>query len=1023
MRKFSFASLVILATVACAFLLARDPAPVSDRLWEHRNLGKAFYENPDTHAQAVTELHAALLLDPSSVRERINYGLGLLRAGQTEAGIAELVRAQKQDPSLPYTWFNLGIAYKHAGDFTRAIEQFKGMLRLVPQEPVAHYNLAAVLRTQGNVQAAIPEFLEAARLNPQLAGPHFQLFGIYQRAGNQTPAARERQLFEEAKKRDTGAPIPEDMEWCLYAELYDPPDQRPSAASAPTRYEAKVTSRGWSLDAHLVAIDSEGVGRADLVIWSRDRVELLKRAVEPVKASGLEALKDIRSIAAGDFDNDGLTDLCVVTGSGAALYHNNKGVFAKISDLPGTAGATTALWLDFDHDYDLDLLLLGPQPALMRNNGNGKFENKTPDFPFVRGATLEAITTAVRSDTAARDVVVSYKDRPGVLYRDRLNGVFESSTIAVLPAGATGLEAQDFDRDGLIDLVSTKPQLLFLRNNGETFAKENEASSSAGSLRADFNGDNREDYASLAGNGNLNVFFNASSAEHWMTTHLEGVKNIKSAPDAAVEMKSGAFYEKRIYRGVPLAFALDGRAAADTIRITWPNGLIQNEVHQKAAALNIREAQRLSGSCPMIFTWNGHAFQFITDVLGVAPLGASSGDGNYFPVDHDEYIQIPGSALQAKNGRYQIHITEELHEVSYLDQIQLMAVDHPSTRDIYTNDKFKSPPYPEFRLFGAADKLAPLRATEDNGKDVTERLKKVDHTYPDAFLHNTSGVADLHTLNLDFGKVAPDNHAALVLNGWVDWADGSTFLGASQNGQGLIFPYLQVKDAAGKWKTVVQDMGIPSGKPKTIVVDLTGKFLSASREVRIVTNLCVYWDQIFLLPDARTPKTRMTHIDAQLASVNFRGFSQAVIDPTRQQPEKFLYDQVRPVSSWNPTPGLYTRYGDVLPLVRQADDRMVIMGSGDELALEFPASGLPSLPEGWTRDFLLLVDGWAKDADANTAFSQSVLPLPFHAMSAYPYKKAEHFPDDPTHAAYVRDYLTRPALRLIRSLAPARTTE
>src|SRR5581483_4846045 len=257
-------------------------------------------------------------------------------------------------------------------------------------------------------------------------------------------------------------------------------------------------------------------------------------------------------------------------------------------------------------------------------------------------------------------------------------------------------------------------------------------------------------------------------------------------------------------------------------------------------AFTIAEAQRLSGSCPMIFAWNGEAFQFITDVLGVAPLGASSGDGNYFPVNHNEYIQIPGPALKPDAGEYQIHITEELHEVSYLDQVQLIALDHPSSAKIYTNDKFKSPPYPEFRLFGTTEKIHPLHATDDRGNDVTSRLARQDHAYPDKLAHNTAGVAELHSLNLDFGKAAPENRAALVLNGWVDWADGSTFLGASQDGKGgLVFPYLQVKDASGKWRTVIQDMGIPSGKPKTIVVDLTGKFLSRSREVRIVTNLCV----------------------------------------------------------------------------------------------------------------------------------------------------------------------------------------
>jgi hypothetical protein len=38
-------------------------------------------------------------------------------------------------------------------------------------------------------------------------------------------------------------------------------------------------------------------------------------------------------------------------------------------------------------------------------------------------------------------------------------------------------------------------------------------------------------------------------------------------------------------------------------------------------------------------------------------------------------------------------------------------------------------------------------------------------------------------------------------------------------------------------------------------------------------------------------------------------------------------------------------------------------------------------------------------------------------MSGYPYKPNEHFPMDEEHAAYLRDYVTRPALKLIRPLA------
>src|SRR5207247_9591787 len=162
--------------------------------------------------------------------------------------------------------------------------------------------------------------------------------------------------------------------------------------------------------------------------------------------------------------------------------------------------------------------------------------------------------------------------------------------------------------------------------------------------------------------------------------------------------------------------------------------------------------------------------------------------------------------------------------------------------------------FPEFRLFGAARRVYPVTARDQRGADVRARLMSRDRAYPDSFRRDSAGVAELHHLDLDFGGAAADNRAALILNGWVDWADGSTFLGAAQESKdGLVFPYLQVKDAAGEWKTVIADMGIPAGKPKTISVDLSGKCVSASREVRIITNLCVYWDEIVLIASAAAP--------------------------------------------------------------------------------------------------------------------------------------------------------------------------
>ncbi len=346
------------------------------------------------------------------------------------------------------------------------------------------------------------------------------------------------------------------------------------------------------------------------------------------------------------------------------------------------------------------------------------------------------------------------------------------------------------------------------RKNGENFPAHPTMA-----VSADF-GEGHTSLAEIPENSNIcsTLIANTTPGNGSIVATLAGVKNLKLAYGAKIEVKAGGQYQKQTYRGVPLIFGLPAQYhEADTVRITWPNGLIQNEVHQPLGAHAYKEAQRLSGSCPMIFTWTGEKFQFLTDVLGVAPLGASAGDGNYFPVDHDEYVQIPGEAMVKRDGQYEIRISEELREVSYIDQVKLIAVDHPAGIGVYTNDKFKSPPFPEFRLFGVSDRKYPVEARDDAGRDVLPKLLHKDGQYPDGFARDFAGTAKLHHLDLDFGKTAATNNAVLILSGWVDWADGSTFLQDSRESkEGLIMPYLQVKDAQGNWKTVIEDMGIPA---------------------------------------------------------------------------------------------------------------------------------------------------------------------------------------------------------------------
>jgi hypothetical protein len=405
----------------------------------------------------------------------------------------------------------------------------------------------------------------------------------------------------------------------------------------------------------------------------------------------------------------------------------------------------------------------------------------------------------------------------------------------------------------------------------------------------------------------------------------------------------------------------------------------------------------------------------------VAPLGAAAGEGEYFPVDHDEVVQVPPGALVPNaEGDLELRITEELREVAFLDLVRLVAMDHPPEVEVFVNDQFQAPPYPPHRTLAAsARRIRPRAARDDAGRDVLDRVLARDRSYPDGFARDHAGGAVRHHLELDFGDAVPDGRALLVLHGWVDWADGSTFLAAAQRpGGGLHLPRLLVKDERGAWVTAVAEMGIPAGKPKTIVVDLAGKWRSAAREVRIESDLCLYWDEVFLAVEDPAAAIVRSELAPRVAELRFRGFSRPTVHPERKQPESFDYQSWMPVSMWNPTPGLYTRYGDVRPLLAAVDDRMVVMGSGDEIRLVFPGAALPPLPAGWVRDWMVSVDGWAKDGDANTAHSQTVQPLPFHGMSQYPLPAGERYPDDEAARAWQEEWNTRPALRLLRPLRP-----
>jgi hypothetical protein len=291
----------------------------------------------------------------------------------------------------------------------------------------------------------------------------------------------------------------------------------------------------------------------------------------------------------------------------------------------------------------------------------------------------------------------------------------------------------------------------------------------------------------------------------------------------------------------------------------------------------------------------------------------------------------------------------------------------------------------------------------------------MDRQYVEGFgLHRIRGYADEHTLTLDLGS-STGARTLLLLTGWTDYAFSSDNVAAHQSGLDMMPPALQVKDARGRWKTVIADIGIPVGRPQTLAVDLTGKFLSTSREVRIVTNMRIYWDRILVdTSDGKSP-TRVERLDAVEAHLRWRGFS-AEVSPDGREPYGYDYERVSYASPWKVMPGRYTREGDVMSLIARTDDMFVISMPGDEIAVSFDARLLEPLPAGWKRTFLLYSDGFSKEMDINSASPDVVDPLPFHAMTSYPYAaRGESYPMTRAH----RDYLVRYNTRVVAAPLPA----
>lgn len=708
-----------------------------------------------------------------------------------------------------------------------------------------------------------------------------------------------------------------------------------------------------------------------------------------------------------DVEADGDLDILLGAASGnpTVLRNNGDGTFTPIHPFAGVSGVTQFVWADLDGDGNPDASLIDGAGHLhvFHNERSGNFrEMQLP-------ANLGAVKAIAAADTQHRGELDLLAVLAGgsIVRLTKDNAEWKTSEIAEVSnpaqtlAGDVRLGTPDLDNNGAVDLLLAHVgavsagfgALIWLGSDDGKFALLNQGSLPARVFSAaDVNDSGHLDLLGLSADGQPVKAVNRSTKNyHWQVVRTRAVvatgdQRINSfGVGGQVQIRSGLLLQAQTITGPEEHFGLGEWTETDVARVMWPNGAVNAEFALASDQEALAE-QRLKGSCPFLFAWNGKAMQFVKDTV---PWGSAIGLrinalGPARIVATQEWYKIPREDLVPRDGAYDVRITGELWETYYYDWLQFMTVDHPAGTEVFTDERFAVPPVK--LAVTAVETPHPIaHAVDDRGNDVTDILRSLDGRYLDTFGRGQyQGITRDHYVEVDLGDEAPASGPLwLIARGWVHPSDSSINVALSQGHHEQPQPLsLEVPDSRGGWRVARSNLGFPAGRNKICLIDLTGVFAPGiPHKVRLRTNLEVYWDQIEWVRGLPNTPLRITRIAPTRADLRYRGYSM-IHQANASSPEIPDYNHLASTTQiWRDLTGYYTRFGDVRELLDKVDDRYVIMNAGDELALQFAAPAPP--PPGWVRDYVLAGDGWIKDGDYNSTFSATVQPLPYHAKSEY----------------------------------------
>ncbi|HXW04304.1 MAG TPA: FG-GAP-like repeat-containing protein [Vicinamibacterales bacterium] len=778
----------------------------------------------------------------------------------------------------------------------------------------------------------------------------------------------------------------------------------------------------------VAAADLNGDFRIDLVLAGVGGLQILRQAEDGGFAPathGSTLGRDVTGAAAhaawpADVDTDGDLDLVFARRDGgvSVLRNNGDDTFAEQAPFGALSRVRGFAWADLDGEGVPDAAFLDDQGVvrIFLNLRGGEFrELEVPDR-FPRAA---AITAAEVSGDGVLDLLaVAVDGTVTSLERSAGSSAFEGRRLARvdppagLAAGSARLLVADLDNNGAGDLVISTPAASAVLLAGPHGAwRAAAAASLPGGITAaaDLDGDGRLELVGRGDDGPRVVQVKGQKSYRWQAIRPRAVaatgdQRINSfGIGGEVEVRTGLHAQKQVIMSPVVHFGLGEAAGAEVARITWPNGVLQSEF-DLAADASIGASQRLKGSCPWLFAWNGTAMGFVTDFIWRSPLGLRINAQATADVQMtQDWVRIRRDQLAPRNGEYDLRITAELWETHFFDLVSLLVVDHPEDTEVFVDERFAVPP-PEWRVIATAPVQELAGARDDQGRDVRDLVRARDDRHLDfAGRGRYQGVTREHYVELELPDSAPRSGPLwLVAQGWVHPTDSSINVALGQGSHppptGLS---LQVADASGRFRTVRSGLGFPAGKDKTILIDLAGVSpRKGPRRLRLGTNLEIFWDRLGWATGRPDAGLELRQLQLKAADLRFRGYS-VTEQKDASTPERPRYVVGGTAPRWRDLDGYHTRFGDVRELLVEVDDRYVIMNAGDELRVTFPEA--PPPPAGFVRDFVLVGDGWEKDGDYNTVASRTVLPLPAHGSAAY-IRGNGRLEDDPVYRRYPEDF-------------------